>query len=221
MDQKLSNIKINKFDLLVSLYIFFIIVSELMGIKTFPLLHIGAIKLNASVAIFLFPFIYTINDAIVEVFGIERAKSVYRSGLIVIVLLILFSFLAVSLPPSIRFKKSEEAYDIIFSQSIRIALASLTAFALSDLMDIIIFHRLRKKLGSSALWFRNNLSNVISQLFDTVIFMTLAFYAFNKSFGDNVSFLTSLIIPYWLLKCFMSVIETPFVYIMVKWLRKK
>lgn len=221
MDQKLSNIQINKFDLLVSLYIFFIIVSELMGIKTFPLLHIGAIKLNASVAIFLFPFIYTINDAIVEVFGIERAKSVYRSGLIVIVLLILFSFLAVSLPPSIRFKKSEEAYDIIFSQSIRIALASLTAFALSDLMDIIIFHRLRKKLGSSALWFRNNLSNVISQLFDTVIFMTLAFYAFNKSFGDNVSFLTSLIIPYWLLKCFMSVIETPFVYIMVKWLRKK
>ena len=221
MDQKLSNIQINKFDLLVSLYIFFIIVSELMGIKTFPLLHIGAIKLNASVAIFLFPFIYTINDAIVEVFGIERAKSVYRSGLIVIVLLILFSFLAVSIPPSIRFKKSEEAYDIIFSQSIRIALASLTAFALSDLMDIIIFHRLRKKLGSSALWFRNNLSNVISQLFDTVIFMTLAFYAFNKSFGDNVSFLTSLIIPYWLLKCFMSVIETPFVYIMVKWLRKK
>lgn len=221
MKTKSLQLQINKFDLLVSLYIFFIIVSELMGAKTFPLLHIGKFALNASVAIFLLPFIYTINDAIVEVFGIERAKSIYRSGLVTIVLLVLFSFLAVSLPPSVRFAKTESAYDIIFSQSIRIALASLTAFALSDFMDIIIFHRLRKKLGTKALWFRNNASNIISQFFDTVIFMTLAFYALDKPFLNNFYFLVSLITPYWLLKCFMSVIETPFVYIGVKWLKQK
>lgn len=221
MDQKLTNLQINKFDLLVSLYIFFIIVSELMGIKTFPLLHIGPIKLNASVAIFLLPFIYTINDAIIEVFGAARAKSVYRSGLVTIILLILFSAFAILLPPSMRFKPTEKAYELIFGQSIRIAIASITAFALSDFMDIVIFEKITKRIGKKALWFRNNASNFISELFDTVIFMTLAFYAFNKAFADNASFLTSLIIPYWLLKCFMSVIETPFVYGLVKWLKKK
>jgi uncharacterized PurR-regulated membrane protein YhhQ (DUF165 family) len=49
--------------------------------------------------------------------------------------------------------------------------------------------------------------------------MTLAFYAFDRSLGSNFAFLTSLILPYWLLKCFMSVLETPFVYVGVKWLR--
>lgn len=50
--------------------------------------------------------------------------------------------------------------------------------------------------------------------------MILAFYAFDKPFISNVNFLASLILPYWLLKCLMSVIETPFVYLGVNWLKK-
>jgi len=50
--------------------------------------------------------------------------------------------------------------------------------------------------------------------------MFLAFYAFNKPLADNVPFLIGLILPYWLLKCLMSIIETPFVYLGVKWLKK-
>ena len=46
-------LKIQKFDLLVSIYIFCIIVSELLGVKTFPLIKLGDYQLNASVAIFV------------------------------------------------------------------------------------------------------------------------------------------------------------------------
>ncbi len=221
MKIKKIDLQINKFDLLVSLYIFCIIVSELMGIKTFPLVHYGRITLNASVAIFLIPIIFSINDSIIEVYGIVRAKSIYRSGLITVILLVLFSAFAIHLPPSARFQKTESAYDLIFGQSIRIAIASLSAFAFSDFMDIVVFAVITKRIGKRALWFRNNLSNFVSELIDTIIFMTLAFYAFNKPVGDNITFLVSLILPYWFLKCFMSVIETPFVYLAVSWLRKK
>ena len=51
--------------------------------------------------------------------------------------------------------------------------------------------------------------------------MTLAFYSFSQGLGANTSFLMSLIIPYWLLKCSLSVIETPLVYIGVKWLKNE
>jgi uncharacterized PurR-regulated membrane protein YhhQ (DUF165 family) len=51
--------------------------------------------------------------------------------------------------------------------------------------------------------------------------MTLAFYALDKTPADNWTFLISLIIPYWLLKCSMSVIETPFVYLGVRWLKEE
>lgn len=91
-----------KFDLLVAVYIFCIAFSEFMGAKTFPLLS-SPIKLNASVAIFTIPLIFTINDIITEVFGKERARSVVRSGLVVIALILIFSLLATHLPPSKRF----------------------------------------------------------------------------------------------------------------------
>jgi len=212
--------KIQKFDLLVSIYIFCIAVSELMGAKTFALMQIGNYHLNASVAIFVIPILFTINDIIVEVHGPERARSVIRSSLIVIFLLFLFSLLASYLPSSTRFASTENAYDTIFMKSARMSAASLIAFAAADFMDVYIFAKIREKMGKNKLWFRNNVSNFISQFFDTTTFMFLAFYTIEHSLGNNVSFLFSLILPYWLLKCSMSVIETPFVYLGVGWLKK-
>lgn len=213
-------IKIQKLDLLIAVYIFCIAVSELMGAKTFPILT-SPIKLNASVAIFVVPVIFSINDIITEVFGKAKARSVVWSGLIVIALILAFSLLATSLPPSKRFEGMEKAYDVIFTYSARIALASLTAFAVADFLDVYIFSKIRESLGKKALWFRNNLSNFISQFVDTTIFISLAFYALDKPLAENAGFLWSLILPYWLLKTFMSAIETPFVYLGVNWLKDK
>ena len=139
---------------------------------------------------------------------------------IMIGFLLVFSLFATFLPPSNRFQNTEKAYDTIFQTSARIAFASLTAFAIAEFTDVFIFSKLRERLGKKSLWLRNNVSNFIAQFIDTVIFMTLAFYAFNTSFSGNLGFLISLILPYWLLKCFMSIIETPFVYLGVKWLKK-
>lgn len=211
--------KIQKFDLLISIYIFCIAVAELMGGKTFPLPKIGPWQLNASVAIFVIPLIFTINDVITEVFGKERTRSVIRSGLIVIFLILIASVFFTQLPPSKRFIANESAYDAIFGLSARIAAASLTAFALAEFLDVIIFARIREALGKGRLWLRNNASNFAAQFVDTVVFITLAFYTFDKPLANNAAFLWSLILPYWLLKCFMSVIETPFVYLGVAWLK--
>lgn len=212
---------IKKFDFLLALYIFLITAAELMGGKSFFIADLGFMKLNASVAIFLFPFIFTINDVITEVYGVERTRSVIRSGLIMVALIIFLSFLFTSLPPSTRFASSEAAYDKIFGLSARIAASSLTAFAIAEFMDVLVFTKLRKKLGKSKLWLRNNVSNFLAQFFDTAVFMTLAFYSLDQGFGNNIHFLVSLILPYWLLKCVMSVIETPLVYMGVTWLKSE
>lgn len=217
----LTKVNVNKMDILVSLYIACIAIAELMGGKTFPINIPGIRPLHASVAIFVLPLIFTINDVITEVYGKERARSVVRSGLFMIVIFLFFSLFSTQLPASSRFAASEAAYDTIFGLSARIAAASLIAFTIAEYMDVLIFVKIRQRLGKKALWLRNNASNIISQLIDTIIFMTLAFYAVNQPLGANVAFLTSLIIPYWLLKCFMSVIETPLVYLGVKWLQNK
>lgn len=216
---KLAMWKIQKLDLLISIYIFCIAVSELMGGKTFYITSLGSFQLNASVAIFVVPLIYTINDMITEVYGREKTRSIIQSGLVVVLLILIFSMVAIALPPSTRFLKTEAAYDSIFGVSARIAASSLAAFALAEFLDVLIFVKIREKLGKKSLWLRTNISNFGSQLVDTVVFMFLAFYAFDKPFMNNLNFLTSLIIPYWLLKSFMSIIETPLVYLGVRWLK--
>lgn len=211
--------KIEKLDLIIAVYFFCIAAAELMGAKTFPLVRVFGYQFNASVAILILPLIFTINDMVIEVFGKDRARSIARSGLVVVFLIFLFSLISTSLPPSERFKASEPDYDAVFGLSARIAAASLIAFIVAQFTDIFIFAKIREKLGKKALWLRNNASNIISQGLDTIVFITLAFYALDRSLAANFPFLVSIILPYWFLKCVMSVIETPLVYLGVKWLK--
>lgn len=210
---------IRKFDLIIALYVFGVVVAELMGSKTFQLTNFSWMHLNASVAIFVLPLLFTLTDIVVEVYGRQRARSMVLSGLTVVALLIVYSLLATHLPPSHRYASTESAYDTIFGASARIAAASLTAFAVSELLDVAIFSKMRERLGKKELWLRNNVSNFISQFADSTIFIFLAFYALSDSFSSNFSFLFSIIIPYWLIRCALSVVETPFVYAGVWWLK--
>lgn len=212
--------KIQKLDFLISFYIACIVMSELMGSKTVPLFSIGSFHLSTGVGILLVPLVYAINDTITEVFGKDKAQSIVRSGLVMIFFLAVFSLAATILPATARFMPLEKSYEAIFQFSARISAASLIAFAVGEFTDVFIFYKIRQRLGKSKLWFRTNASNFLSEFLDTTLFMTLAFYALNMSFASNFAFLSGIILPYWMLKCFMSIIETPLVYIGVKWLKK-
>lgn len=212
--------KINRMDFLVWFYIFAIFASEVMWAKTFPLINIFWYNLNASVAIFLMPLIYSINDIVIEVYGKERMKQIIRLSIIIIIFIILVSLLFTNLPPSDRFAPIESSYDTIFWLSIRISIASLIAFSFADFLDVYIFSKMREKMKNTKLWLRTNISNIISTFFDTFIFYVLAFYALDKSFLDNISFIASIGLPYWWLKCVMSFLVTPLVYLWVKELKK-
>jgi len=217
----MSFLKIEKMDLLIAIYIFCIAVSEIMGAKTFPVANIFGFPINQTVSIFTFPLIFIINDIVNEVYGPERVRSIIRSSLIVILFIFLYSILVVAIPPSSRFAPTESAYDKIFGLSARFSLASLIAFISSDFLDVYIFAKMRKALGSKGLWLRVNVSNFLSQFVDTVVFMVLAFWALDMSFSNNLTFILSLLIPYWIIKCIISVIETPLVYWGVNWLKSE
>lgn len=206
---RLPQSRAEKLDLLLAIYITSIVAAELMGAKTFSFYF-----LNASVAIFTLPLTFMINDVVIEVEGKKRALSFMRSAFMVLIFLALFNLLVISLPASQRFMTFEPAYQTIFAKSLRMTLASLVAFFLAERLDIYVFSRIRARLNKSSLWLRSNVSNIISVFFDTAIFI---FLAFND--GNNLAFVWSLILPYWALKCFFSIIETPLSYLGVNWLK--
>ena len=128
----------------------------------------------------------------------------------------LFNLLALVLPPAERFLPTAEAYNTIFQKSLRITVASLAAFFVSERLDVYVFSKIKQRMKNSRLWLRNNLSNFFGTFFDTVVFMFLAFYE-PGSFG----FIISLIWPYWLLKFGFTAFGTPLTYLGVNWLKRK
>ncbi len=208
-----------KFELLLALYLFLIFVSETLGFKLLSFGQIGSLPLNLSVAVFLLPFIYSINDIITEVYGIKKTLSLTRLSFTLIFFLGVFSLIFTSLPPSPRFAPFEAAYDTVFGFSIRASLASLTAFFLAQWTDVLIFQRLRSRLHSKSLWLRNNLSNLVALFIDTTVFITIARWNLDKNFVDNLFYLLGLILPYWGAKMLVSVLATPLVYWGVRWLK--
>lgn len=212
--------KINKMDFLVALYITCLALAEIMSMKTIPLFKIFNYQLNVSVGIFVFPILFAINDVITEVKGRVRAKQLVYTSLIMVAIIMVYSIFVTWLPESARFGDGA-AYNLIFAKAARISLASLIAFLVSGLLDVAIFHRIKIKTQGKMLWLRSNLSNFISQFVDTFIFISIAFYTFGNNLNSNLNFILSIVIPYWSLKCFMSVVETPLTYWGVKWLAKK
>lgn len=211
---------INKMDFLVWLYVFCIFASEVMWVKSFPLFTIFGFELNASVAIFLMPLIYSINDVITEVYWRDRMRQIMKLWIFVMFLIIIVSAFFTWLPVTERFAPMSESYNTIFYTSIRMSFASLCAFSFANMLDIIIFSKLRDKMKDKWLWIRTNVSNIVSEWFDTFVFLFLAFYHFNESFEQNLMFILSIWLPYWFLKCIISLINTPFVYWWVKKLKE-
>ncbi|MBP9758526.1 queuosine precursor transporter [Candidatus Dojkabacteria bacterium] len=210
--------KIQKLDLLISIYIAAICLAEITGGKIFQItdkIQLFGNPIGTSVAVFLIPFISSINDVVVEVYGKKRMLSIARSGLIAIAFIFVFLAFSTFLPTAERSFVSEVEYNKVFLVAQRVSIASLIAFAFSIGFDILIFSKIREKLKNYGLWFRNITSNVFSQFIDTLIFYYLAYYDLTD---PNHDLLWARIIAYWIYKCVVSFLIIPLVYLGVRWL---
>jgi uncharacterized integral membrane protein (TIGR00697 family) len=129
----------------------------------------------------------------------------------------LITWIATQLPSAKR-DFFPEQYNQVFGISVRVMIASLTAFLVAELADIEIFKRVKEWTKTKMLWLRATGSTIVSQFIDTTVFMFLAFYAATPKFDATYIFL--LIIPYWALKSIVAIAGTPLVYAGVKWLGK-
>lgn len=203
-----------KTSLLLGLFVACIVAANLISLKiaTFGFFE-------ASVGVLFFPVLFLITDIVAEVHGKEKAKEFVYVGVLALVLVLVVTSIAVLLPTAERSFISGEDYANIFGTTMRIFVASIIAFFISQLHDVWAFHFWKEKTGGRYLWLRNNASTVISQFLDTTIFMFLAFYALTPKFTVEYTF--ALIVPYWLVKVGFAFFDTPFCYLGVKWLKGK
>ena len=85
--------------------------------------------------------------------------------------------------------------------------------------DVISFDFWKNKTNGKMLWLRNNASTIVSQAIDSTLFMFIAFYGVSPKY--DVAFIITLIIPYYVLKVLLAILDTPLVYAGVKWLKSE
>ena len=196
-----------------------IVAANLMGTKVIPFFTIGSYQFAGSVGIFLFPLSFLITDIIAEVYGPKATRSLVTGTLVVLVLVLGVTALATILPPAGRFADQNDAYVSLFRNSLRIILASIVAFTLSQYHDVWAFDFWKRKTNGRFLWLRNNASTIVSQLIDTVIFMLIAFWGVSDRF--TLGFVMgSMVPPYYVLKVIAAGLDTPLVYLGVRLLRR-
>ncbi len=199
-----------------ALFVASVIMSNVLGGKVSEISLVG-VPVIFSVGLIPFFLTFFILDSINEVYGKQKAREMIWATMLVLVFVSIITMIAVAMPYAARSWVKAEQFGPVFGSSIRIILASLAAFLLADLMDARVYSFLHEKTKGKLLWLRSNVSNFISQTIDTFVFMFLAFYDPAKS--HDAGFVIALIIPYLTLKLILSVVNTPFVYAGVRFLR--
>lgn len=175
----------------------------------------------AGVVAYSVTFIAT--DVVSEVYGRKAAQMIVKAGFVAQIVAVVLAEFAVRLPTADFSPVPEEQYNMIVRASYNIIIASLIAYIISQYHDVWAFHMWRRLTGGRMLWLRNNLSTGVSQLIDTVMFITLAFYILPKflpqlSGGFEPFALTTIlamIYSQYLIKLLIAAIDTPIVYLAV------
>ena len=192
------------------IFVGFLILSNILAVKVFSVNE----WIMLPGAAILFVVTYPLIDVITEVYGKEASKRTVRAGFITQIFAALFIYIVIALPPAPAFTE-QVAFETILGGSVRVIIASLVAYFISVNLDVYIFSKIKERLGAKRLWLRNNASTMVSQLIDTALFVTIAFYGIMP-----VSVLVSIFIAQYAFKFVASIIATPLVYALVFWARK-
>lgn len=157
---------------------------------------------------------FPITDIVDEVYGKRRAVYIVWAGLAAEIISLLLIGLEGVLPAIEA--PMEEMYARVFYPQLRIVLASIIAYLISQHHDVWAFWKWREVTKGKYLWLRNNASTIISQLIDSTTFTTIAFIGIY-----DYTIIINMVLSMWLFKVIIALLDTPFVYIGVYFITKR
>lgn len=190
----------------IGVIIWIIIATIISNIQTIKLVELFGVETSLGTVLYGTTFLAT--DIINLKYGEKEAKKTIVYGFLAMIFTTVFmSACLLYIPSSNDF--SNDSLKLIFTFNIRITIASLVAFAVSQLNDTWLFNKLQKKYNK--LWVSNNVSTIISQLIDTIIFIVITYVG-----TVNFATMFQLMLTMYIFKFIISLCDTPFMYIASK-----
>jgi len=115
---------------------------------------------------------------------------------------------------------AQESLANVFTPMTRFFIASMIAYLISQYFDVWFYNYIKNKTSEKYLWFRNNLSTIISSLVDNTVFSIFAWILLNPEPVNLYKVITTYILGTYLLRIIIAFIDTPFIYIAKFFIKK-
>lgn len=153
--------------------------------------------------VIIFAVSFTLTDALSEFFGKDKAMKAVWIGFFANVLLFSLISIAVSWPHAFG-EEAGEPFAEVMSLSARVTVAALFTYLISQSHDVWAYDFWKRKTKGRYLWVRNNASTIVSQIIDTILFITIAF--------AGIMPIMPLIVGQLVVKLIIAVFDTAFLY---------
>ncbi|HEY0299231.1 MAG TPA: queuosine precursor transporter [Arachidicoccus sp.] len=184
------------------------------------------LSFNLTCGVLLWPFEFVITDIVNEFFGPKAVRRISYTTIILIAYAFLMFFLSIKTPAADFWiatntdkgiPNMQNAFNGIFGQGMWIIIGSLVAFMFSQLIDVYVFHKIKKYTGNKMIWLRSTGSTLVSQLVDSYIVLIIAF-----KIGNNWSWSQVLAIGMmnYIYKFIVAIILTPVIVYVEKWIER-
>lgn len=177
---------------------------------------LGVITIAATLGNIMYGTLFLVTDALGEKYGHKDAKKAVYIGFFSLISMVIIMQISLLFEPN-SFDFAQGSLETIFGIVPRIALASLIAYAISQMLDVYLFKWLKERTKEKDLWIRNIGSTVISQFVDTIIFVPIAFILISGIPGGYpLEIVIEIFWTTYLIKLVVAALDTPFVYLIKK-----
>jgi uncharacterized integral membrane protein (TIGR00697 family) len=207
------------------------LIAEFVGVKIFALEKtVGAEpfdwnlfgqqgSLSFTVGVVLWPLVFVLTDIVNEYYGPRGVRLISWLAVGLITYAFLAAYLAIHLAPadwwvgvnaSQGVPDMQSAFAAIFGQGMWTIAGSITAFLVGQLIDVSVFHAIRRATGERWVWLRATGSTWISQFVDSFVVLYIAFVLGPQQWPTDL-FLAVGTVNY-LYKAAMAVLMIPIIY---------
>lgn len=208
------------------------LIAEFIGVKIFALegslglepfnwdLFGQAGSLNFTAGVLLWPVVFIMTDVINEYFGRRGVQILSYLAVILISYAFFMVYFAIGLEPAewwVGVNKDngvddmQAAFSNIFGQGMWIIVGSICAFLIGQIIDVFVYHRIRKATGENRIWLRATGSTLVSQLVDSFVVLYIAFVLGPQQWAWSLFFAVSTV--NYIYKFFMAILLTPVIYL--------
>jgi uncharacterized integral membrane protein (TIGR00697 family) len=198
------------YDLVMAAFVTVLLCANLIGAS--KLATVFGFTFGAGVL--FFPISYVFGDVLTEVYGYARARKVVWAGFAALIFASLMSAIVLAFPPAPGWPH-QAAFETVFANTPRIALASLVAYFAGEFTNSFVLAKMKVAMAGRRLYARTIGSTIAGEAVDSLIFYPLAFLGV-----WTTAQVMAVMASNYAIKVAWEALMTPFTYRIVSFLKR-